>query len=126
MTLGDYLLEAARTPWRYGVHDCTAWPARWAGIEVPAYSTEAEAQALIEQAGGLVALWERGIADRMPLVDEPEPGDVGIIVAIGADRQPVEIGAIWTGIRWAFLSPRGLVSASADAIAIWRPACPRH
>ncbi|MBB5709352.1 hypothetical protein [Sphingomonas xinjiangensis] len=123
--LGSYLLEAAKTPWKDGVHDCSAWPARWAGIETPAYSSMDEAQALIDAAGGLVPLWEQCIAGRLERVETPEAGDVGIIEAIGADRQSVQIGAIWTGKRWAFLSPTSLVSASAEAIAIWRRPCPR-
>lgn len=125
MNLGEYLLEAARTPWQDGVHDCTAWPARWAGIEIPAYSTAAEAEAIVEAAGGLAQLWDAHIAGRLERVEAPEPGDVGVIYALTSERTITEVGAIWSGKRWTFASPVGLVSASADAIAIWRPRCPR-
>lgn len=126
MTLAEYLLEAARTRWKDGVHDCSAWPARWAGIEVPAYSSEAEARALVDEAGGLVALWDQHIAGSLSRVDDPEPGDVGIIYAMTAERTITEVGAIWSGERWAFVTVRGLVSAPADAVAIWRVPCPKH
>lgn len=126
MTLGEYLLEAARTPWKDGTHDCSAWPARWAGVPIPSYSTREEGEALIAEAGGLVALWDLHIGERLNRVDAPEPGDVGIILAIDAERRIIELGAIWSGVRWAFLAPgHGLVSCSAEACAIWRVPCPR-
>lgn len=126
MTLSEYLLEAARLPWRDGSHDCSAWPARWAGIPIPTYSTREAGEALIAEAGGLVPLWERWIADRLERVEVPQLGDVGIIVAIDAERRVVDIGAICTGVRWAFLVPgHGLVSSSADHKAVWRVPCPK-
>lgn len=126
MTLGDYLLDATRTPWRDGTHDCSAWPARWAGIPIPAYTTREEGEYLIAEAGGLVPLWERHIGNRLERVDAPEPGDVGVILAVGTERRVVEVGAIWTGLRWAFLAPgRGLITASAEHLAVWRVPCPK-
>lgn len=124
MTLADYLLAAARTPWQAAVHDCSAWPARWAGIPLPTYSTDDEGAALIADAGGLVALWERCIAGRLDRADKPEAGDVGIIAAFSRDG-PAEVGAIFTGKRWAFVTPNGLAVVSAIPVAIWSVPCPR-
>lgn len=124
MTLGEYLQQASSKPWKAGEHDCSAWPARWAGISIPAYSTDEEGEALIASAGGLCPLWAEYIGDRLELVTSPEAGDVGIIEAIGHDG-PVQVGAIYTGRRWAFLSPKGLAVGSAIAIAIWRVPCPK-
>lgn len=125
MTLGEYLLAAEKRPWIDGEHDCSAWPAHWAGIPLPSYSTAEEAQSLIDGAGDLVALWARCIGDRLRRVQEPAAGDVGIIQAVGTDRRVVQVGAIFTGRRWAFLIPQGLVRASAEALAVWRVPCPR-
>lgn len=125
MTLGEYLLAAEKRPWIDGEHDCSAWPARWAGIRLPAYSSAAEAQALIDEAGDLVELWARCIGDRLRRVQEPVAGDVGIIRAVDAQRRISQVGAIFTGRRWAFLIPNGLVRASAEALAVWRVPCPR-
>lgn len=120
MNLGDYLKEAAGRRWDPGTHDCTAWPARWAGVELPRYSTDEEGQALIAYAGGLLPLWEGAIGERFRRVDEPEEGDVGIIAAIAADHKVTAVGAIFTGKRWAFVTARGLVCASATPLAVWR------
>lgn len=124
MTLGDYLADAARTRWRAAVHDCSAWPARWAGIQLPQYSTDDEGSALIVEAGGLVPLWDRCIAGSLQRTDDPQAGDVGIIRAIGP-AGPVEVGAIHTGRRWAFVTHNGLACASAECVAAWRVECPR-
>lgn len=126
MDLGAYIAAAASKPWVWGVHDCSAWPARWAGIPVPDYDDEAEALALIGEAG-LVALWERVGAGRIEPVTEPEPGDIAVIRALSANREPVEIGAIFTGERWAFVPFAGGVAATKgpEVVKAWRPLCPR-
>jgi hypothetical protein len=125
VSLGAYLKAAAGTPWKAGEHDCSAWPARWAGIPIPAYSTDAEGEALIEAAGGLLPLWERWIGDALKPVHAPQEGDVGIIEAVAPGHAATQVGAIWTGRRWAFLTPRGLACASAVAVAVWRVECLR-
>lgn len=125
MTLGEYLLTAEKREWIDGEHDCSAWPARWAGIPIPAYSTREEAEALVADAGDLVALWVRRIGGRLRRVAEPIAGDVGIIQAVDAQRRVTQVGAIFTGRRWAFLIPNGMVRASAEPLAVWRVPCPR-
>lgn len=126
MTLGEYLRAAARTPWQTRVHDCSAWPARWAGVahRMPPYETDEEAEAIVAAAGGLVAMWERCIDDALARVDAPQAGDIGIIEAVGRDGTPSHVGAIYTGRRWAVVTPRGLAAVSVDAVAIWRAPCP--
>lgn len=124
MMLGEYLDLAARTRWKAGEHDCSAWPARWAGISIPRYATDEQGEQLIRAAGGLLPLWRQCIGGALPEVDAPRTGDVGIIEAIG-QAGPVQVGAIFTGRRWAFLSPKGLACASAIPVAIWRVQCPR-
>lgn len=126
MTLGAYLEAAAKTPWQPGFHDCCAWPARWARIPLPPYSSDDDGDALVRAAGGMVALWTKHIGSKLRRVSEPAAGDVGIIRAIGRDRRAAEIGAIYTGRRWAFLTPSGVAAASAEAVAIWRVPCRRH
>lgn len=120
MTLGAYLKAATATRWKAGEHDCSAWPARWAGVPLPAYETDEEADVIVAEAGGLVALWERTIGDRLPPVEVAEAGDVGIIEA--GERL---VGAIFTGDRWAFLTPRRVMFAPCVPVAAWRVECPR-
>lgn len=114
MDLGEYLRDAAATPWADGAHDCTAWPARWAGIDLPADYALGDRK--------LVDAWAEWIGDRLARVDAPQAGDVGVVECIGEDG-PSQIGGIFTGRRWAFLTPRGLacVSIAPDHIkGIWR------
>jgi hypothetical protein len=127
--LGDYLAAAAKKPWEPRVHDCCAFPALWAGIPLPEYSTEAEAEAMLIEAGGLVPLWDAAALGRAEALSSPdlaEPGDIGVIEMPALDDgviAMVEIGAIWTGKRWAFVSGKGGVAASASAkcLKAWRP-----
>lgn len=123
--LAAYIREAAATPWKPGEHDCCAWPARWAGIEHPPYSSDDEGHRIIERYGGLVPLWDAAIAGRLEVAGEPREGDVGIIEAIGPGGLPVEVGAIFTGKRWAFLTRNGVAAASARHLKAWRLPCPR-
>ena len=125
MNLGEYLKAAASTPWTPGIHDCSAWPARWAGIQIPSYSTDEEAERLVADGGGLVALWSKWIGDSLRRISEPQAGDVGIIRVITLKGR-AEAGAIFTGQRWAFLTPAGLALVPTAPIAVWRVPCPKH
>jgi hypothetical protein len=127
MDLGAYLAEARSKPWEWAVHDCCALPARWAGVDLPLYSNEAEAEAMLHAAGGLVPLWTEAAQGQADPVTAFEPGDVGIIELIAADLTAVECGAIFTGRRWAFV-PRGggIAAVSIEPIKAWRPRCLRR
>lgn len=72
--------------WGRDGSDCSSWAARWVEREtgkrlgLPAYRDEAEARALMAEAGGLVNLWNDvlGRAGLFPTV-EPGIGDVGVL-----------------------------------------------
>jgi hypothetical protein len=114
MTLGEYLVQGARTPWKDGVHDCSAWPARWAGIALPAeYSTHGRP---------LSDVWAGVIGDQMQLSVEPQAGDIGVVRVVTPHGED-EIGGIYTGEKWALLTERGLVTArlpASNVVAVWR------
>lgn len=114
MTLADYLLEGARTPWKDGVHDCSAWPARWAGIALPAdYATHGRP---------LSEVWAEVIGDQMTVVGEPQAGDIGVVRVITPEGDD-EIGGIFTGDKWALLTPKGLATVrlpASNVVAVWR------
>lgn len=122
--LGEYLKDAARRRWDWGAHDCSTWPARWAGVAVDPFASEQEALDRIEAAGGLVALWRSTIGTQLQEANEPQDGDIGVI-RLNAVRGHPEIGAIHTGGRWAFLTPLGLAVVHADPLACWRVECLR-
>ena len=109
----------------WGVDDCSAMCAAWArengyDVQIPSYSSQEEAHALIKEGGGLIRLWERfcasaGVSERY---GEPQLGDVGIIDT----RRFGPIGVIWAsgGIccwrvsKSAFwLAPRGYLKVWA-------------
>lgn len=124
MKLGEYLAAARAARWQWGMHDCCAWPARWAGVPVPPYSSEAEAEAMLADAGGIVALWEKHGHGHIVATDRPNAGDVGVIKVVGRELTIVECGAIYTGKRWAFIPfSGGLAAASAVVVKAWRPLC---
>lgn len=89
--------------------------AEWRTITDPADCETAPAEA-----GGLLALWERGIGDGLPVVTgELVAGDIAV-VGLGH----LEAGAIWTGERWAMRATRGLHFVGPQMVSVikaWRP-----
>lgn len=128
MDLGEFLAQAGRRRRSAGEWDCCAFPAAWAianGYPDPmahwrgAYETESEALDLISDAGGLVALFDCGMASAgiSRREGEPQAGDIGVI-KIG----DLEAGAIFTGRRWALVAERGvgMASVAPEAVAaVW-------
>lgn len=125
MRLGDFLKRELSNG---SAWNCSTLPADWClALGHPDFAAAwrdvtdpTECEAVPRAAGGLVALWDKGIGTALPPVDEPQPGDIAVISALG-----LEAGAIWTGERWAIRAPRGLhFIASGPHVAIvkaWRP-----
>lgn len=130
MDLGSYLAAAAAMRWEWRVHDCCAFPARWAGVDLPDYSNEAEAEAMLREAGGLLPLFAAAAEGHAEPVRQRDlqPGDVGVIELPAPDATMVEVGAIWTGRRWVFAPSAGGiagVNATVPCLGAWRPLCRR-
>ncbi|TKD50227.1 DUF6950 family protein [Sphingomonas baiyangensis] len=130
MTVAEYIAHATTRRWEAGIWDCCCFPAGWVlgwGLGDPMarwrgrYSSDAEALALIDAAGGLEALWLLGMADIgcAPIGGEPQAGDVAVI-ALPAAYAGDCIGAIFNGKRWAALAHGGVVVARAEALRVWR------
>lgn len=123
MMLGEYIRAAASLRHEWGVNDCCTFPAGWIERQTGRnpmmgadYSNEAEAYAMIERAGGVVALWDEwldGHAARAPVT----AGAIGVVAfPFGT------IGGIFSGERWVFLGERGIhvLAVSADRVmASW-------
>lgn len=128
MTLGEYLKAQVRCRWQPGVYDCCTFPgdfvrswgmgdplAEWRGT----YRSDAQAVRLITRAGGLLALWERGLASiGLPEVRDLRPGDVGVVLA-ATEMGQEPVGALFGGDRWSFRTEAGLIFAPALAIKAW-------
>lgn len=123
--LSAYLSDAARRPFVWGAFDCCILIADWVALERGddpmrslrgAYDSEAGALALVEQAGGLLALVD-DLAGRAGLsrTDAPEPGDIGIVMS-----RDVAAAAIRGASRWSALSPRGIAGWRTAPLMAWR------
>jgi hypothetical protein len=130
MDLGAFLVAEAARPWEWGKADCSTTPADWVladtGIDPMGkwrgYTCEADVELLIAQAGSLHALWAEGMADIWQPTIAPTIGAVGLIIMPGEHRRPIEVGAIFSGKRWSFRTPRGMAGCSVDpanVVAIW-------
>lgn len=130
MTLGEYLLFAAKRPWGWGTHDCCTFASQWAiirGNPDPMaylrgrYSTAGEAVRVLVKHGGLLAVTTRGMIEAgVPEADFPRAGDIGVV------QRPTEEGlnqacGIYTGERWATLGLRGMDCGPAEILGLWRP-----
>lgn len=131
MSLGEFLKAAGSTS---GAWNCSTLPADWCiALGYPDFAAEwrgvvdePECEATAQEAGGLVALWRRGIGEHLPALEGArsafglEAGDVAVVRAFG-----FEAGAIWTGRRFAIKAARGLHFAEPEGLEIlaaWRPA----
>lgn len=134
MKLGAYLEWAMKQPWGWGSEpglDCCKFVALWVlarghpdpmGFLHGTYRDPLSALRRIEEGGGLVEQWTRGMrfcSEIEPLEGEPVAGDVAVIrraTTCGTD----EAAAIYTGARWASLGLRGLDFGPAEPIRVWR------
>lgn len=133
--LSGWLGQVARRPWRWGRDDCTLWLAPYlerrlgrdpAAFYRGTYATEAEARALLEANGGLVALLDQALAAvGIERCAEPGPGDIGVLLVpspAGAGGGIVwhQVTALCLGPRWAVRTARGLAFLPpVDPLAAW-------
>ena len=120
--LNAYVAAHRATPFEWGVHDCCRFAAgaiqAITGTDPMAqfsYTTEAEARALIESAGGIEALVTSVLGDPLPSVAQAQRGDVLL-----ADLPTPSIGTC-LGATTAFVSERGLLLVRTNrARMAWR------
>lgn len=137
MTIDDYLDAVTRWPLDdYGGHrggvDCVLFLANWiretCGRDPAAdlrgtYSTQAEARAILEKAGGFIPLVTCRLANiGWRGVSDPETGDVAIVsVRVGPGKH-VQMPAIHRRGLWLFPDRRRLVAGRFHPLLIWRQA----
>lgn len=132
MTLHEFLRLPHRFRWGgIGGDDCTTFCARWIDYAIgidPAfafrgvYSDAEGAERILAKAGGIVAFADRHLGEvGFKRTDDPQTGDVGVIVAPSAlNGEFKHIAAIRFGPLWATLSPAGVCARRADFVAAWR------
>lgn len=129
MHVSDFL-ALPRPAWDFRVHDCCRWVDRYLRLNGYAspiealglrYDSERSALRVIAKGGGLVALWDAGMTTvGAPLAGQPQAGDVAVIERATADGLNQAMG-LFTGDRWASLTPRGLEFGPAATLRVWRP-----
>ena len=124
--LAEFLSAAGRKGFAWGRCDCMLFVADWAmhftGRDPGApwrgvCATEAEAMAVVDEAGGMLPLlasciepmgWRR--------VENPSAGD---IVLVSVFKHPTPVSGVWTKNGAALLTKRGLVIYPLPVIAAW-------
>lgn len=118
--LDAYLAERAAMPFAWGSNDCVTFAAGWMAalgcpIDLPTWETEAEAEALLAERGGLQAAVEAILG--VP-IEAPFCGRGDIVLADAGETTPL---GICTGPRVALAGPSGLVHLPRRVIrAGWR------
>ncbi len=117
-------LEKKRFGW--GVHDCLLFAADALVVQgkpdaaAPyrgAYNSAAEAQAVIDEAGGFVPLFESACdAAGIGRVETPMAGTVAVVNPFCNPDQAV--GAMWSGRDWWFVGMRGVNALPADRVEV--------
>lgn len=131
MAVGDFCEEIGRLGWKWGERDCLLWLGLWSermtGIDGGApwrgrYRTALGCIRTLNRSGGMEACIERGAAlaglDALDAVDLISPGAVGLVDAI-TPKGPSLVGGIFTGERWAVLTPSGVLSMRATPLRAW-------
>lgn len=129
MGLSDFLERAAATPFRPGRFDCCLWVADW-GLALTGKDAAAEWRgtyddplgclAALHRAGGVARVIQRGATlIGMKRRSEPRDGDVGVVRAALVLGGFAHVGALYTGRRWAFLTPGGLAFSKSGFVAAW-------
>lgn len=113
----------------YGERDCLLWPALWVQIRTGVdggaewrgtYHDEEGCLAVLEAAGGFLAVMERGVAVvGLEEASEPQRGDIAVVRVRVARGEPF-VGAICLGDGWAVMSGDGLRMIRAEAVRCWR------
>lgn len=123
MELADFLHDAPRNPAPW---NCSTFPADWC-VALGHHDFAAPWRHIVEPADcdaaasvGLLALWEMGVPDTIPVASPPYlAGDCAVISKAG-----LEAGAIFDGERWVLRTDRGLSFVHLPETAIlkaWRP-----
>lgn len=126
--VGDFCDEVARLGWEWGQRDCLLWLGLWSerctGIDGGEpwrgrYRTALGCQRTLNRSGGMMACIERGAA-LAGMVDGSDAGvgAVGLVETLTV-RGMAPVGGVFTGRRWAVLTPQGVLSMRATPLRCW-------
>lgn len=128
--LADFLRQSRAVRPAWGVSDCLMWPADWmlrlTGEDPGApfrgrYASEAEAEAILAEQGGIVAcLGRAAMSVGLVAVERPAPGDVGVVV-IPDGARALAVGAVFAGPGgWAHMAGEGLqIGRVRRVLGLW-------
>jgi hypothetical protein len=85
------------------------------------YDSQLSAIRRITEGGGLIPLWERGMADAgLGTTAEFDEGDVGVL-SLETEEGLGQVCALFTGDRWVARWTSGIVAVPAQPLIAWRP-----
>jgi len=128
MDIHEFIAAEAEKPFRWGETDCVSTAARWvkinAGVDlypvISIYSTEEEAERSLSELGGLAVAVNRVMRKAgFQKTEDPQPGDVGLIIHNGKLCVAVHGGEFWFSH-----DENGLIGAPLNAVwKAWRIEC---
>lgn len=124
MTLAEHLALGARTPFAWGVCDCSLWVADWIaarrGIDPAAhlrgrYATARGARRAVHRAGGMEAMMRDALASAgLSETADPRPGDVALVQGHAGPTMAIR------GARgWHLKAPHGIAYGPRTLIQAW-------
>ncbi|MBR7653291.1 hypothetical protein KCX83_13265 [Brucella oryzae] len=129
MEIIEFLSTEAQKPFRWGVSDCVSTTDRWirlcTGLSPLAwvkrdYVSADEAERILADRGGLAVLVNRAMRGvGIAKTDDPQTGDVGLIIHNGKLCM-----AVHTGDCWFSHDEHGFIGAPLNAVwKAWRIQC---
>lgn len=125
--VGAFCDEIARLGWAWGERDCLLWLGTWAqrntGVDGGApwrgrYRTALGCMRTLNRSGGMEACIERGATLAGMVEGEARTGAVGLVEVV-TPKGLALVGGIFTGERWAVLTPSGVLSIRTTPVRCW-------
>jgi|SRR5690606_10530830 len=128
MDIQDFIAAEAEKPFRWGETDCVSTAARWLKIKtgkdfipiIAAYETAEDAERALSDFGGLAVAVNRVMrAAGFSKTEDPQPGDVGLVIHGGKLCVAVNSGRYWFSH-----DENGLIGAPLNAVwKAWSIGC---
>lgn len=126
--VAEFLDEMSARGWEWGQRDCLLWLGLWServtGIDGGKpwrgrYRTALGCVRMLNKSGGMVACIEIGtkLCGMIP-TSSPRSGDIGLVLMM-TEKGMKEVGAIFTGDKWAVLTAAGVCTCRTQPVRAW-------
>lgn len=124
--LPEFWMDLEKKRFEWGAHDCLLFAADALVVQGRPdaakpyrgkYASAIEAQSIVDDAGGFVELFESACSNAG--ISEASPYRVGAVAVVKPLGQPASnVGAMWSGHDWWFVSMRGIGAVNADRMEV--------